>query len=83
MEQTVQPLACKEQHMDINKTGGPAYPTMIGGQNGTEAFRWEGMTLFDYYAAAAISGGKTAKQAIKIAQDMIELHKETLFDKDN
>jgi hypothetical protein len=69
--------------MDINKTGGPAYPTMIGGQNGTEAFRWEGMTLFDYYAAAAISGGKTAKQAIKIAQDMIELHKETLFDKDN
>ncbi len=69
--------------MDINKTGGPAYPTMIGGQNGTEAFRWEGMTLFDYYAAAAISGGKTAKQAIKIAQDMIELHKETLFDKAN
>jgi hypothetical protein len=69
--------------MDINKTGGPAYPTMIGGQNGTEAFRWEGMTLFDYYAAAAISGGKTAKQAIKIAQDMIELHKETLFDKDS
>jgi len=69
--------------MDINKTGGPAYPTMIGGQNGTEAFRWEGMTLFDYYAAAAISGGKTAKQAIKIAQDMVELHKETLFDKDN
>jgi hypothetical protein len=69
--------------MDINKTGGPAYPTMIGGQNGTEAFRWEGMTLFDYYAAAAISGGKTAKQAIKIAQDMIELHRETLFDKDS
>ena len=69
--------------MDINKTGGPAYPTMIGGQNGTEALRWEGMTFFDYYAAAAISGGKTAKQAIKIAQDLIELRNEILFDKDN
>lgn len=69
--------------MDINKTGGPAHPTMIGGQNGTEAFRWEGMALFDYYAAAAISGGKTAKQAVKIAQEMIELRKEILFDKTN
>ena len=69
--------------MDINKTGGPAFPTMIGGQNGTEAFRWEGMALFDYYAAAAISGGKTAKQAATVAQAMIELRKEILFDKAN
>ena len=67
--------------MDINKTGGPAYPTMIGGQNGTEAFRWEGMALFDYYAAAAIKGGKTPKQAVKVAQDMIELRKQELYDK--
>jgi hypothetical protein len=56
---------------------------MIGGQNGQEAFRWEGMALFDYYAAAAISGGKTAKQAATIAQAMIELRKEILFDKAN
>jgi hypothetical protein len=67
--------------MEIAQTGGPAYPTMIGGHNGTEAFRWEGMALFDYYAAAAISGGKTAKQAVKVAQDMIELRKEVLYDK--
>jgi hypothetical protein len=67
--------------MEISQTGGPAYPTMIGGQNGQEAFRWEGMALFDYYAAAAISGGKTAKQAVKVAQDMIELRKEVLYDK--
>ena len=68
--------------MDINQTGGPAYPTMIGGQNGAQEFRWEGMALFDYYAAAAISGGKTAKQAAKVAQDMIELRKEVLFTKE-
>jgi hypothetical protein len=67
--------------MDINKTGGPAYPTMIGGHNGTEAFRWEGMALFDYYAAAAISSGRTAKQAATLAQAMIELRKELLYDK--
>lgn len=69
--------------MDIQKTGGPAYPTMIGGQNGTEAFRWEGMALFDAYAMAAITGGKTPKQAVKVAQDMIELRKELLYIKEN
>jgi hypothetical protein len=67
--------------MDINKTGGPAYPTMIGGHNGAESFRWEGMALFDYYAAAAISSGRTAKQAATLAQAMIELRKELLYDK--
>jgi hypothetical protein len=69
--------------MDINVTGGPAYPTMIGGKKPDESFRWEGMSLFDYYAAAAISGGKTAKQAATIAQAMIELRKDILFDKAN
>jgi hypothetical protein len=68
--------------MDINKTGGPAYPTMSGGHIDDKTFRWEGMSLFDYYAAAAISGGKTAKQAVKVAQDMIELRKEVLFTKE-
>jgi hypothetical protein len=69
--------------MDINKTGGPAYPTMSGGHIDDKTFRWEGMSLFDYYAAAAISGGKTVKQAATIAQAMIELRKEILFDKAN
>lgn len=69
--------------MDIEKTGGPAYPTLSGGKLDEHTFRWEGMVLFDYYAAAAITGGKTPKQAVKVAQDMIELRKEILFDKTN
>jgi hypothetical protein len=68
--------------MDINKTGGPAYPTLSGGKLDDNTFRWEGMSLFDYYAAAAISSGKTAKQAVSVAQMMVELRKEALFTKD-
>jgi hypothetical protein len=67
--------------MDIEKTGGPAYPTLSGAQVDERTFRWEGMSLFDAYAMAAITGGKTPKQAVKVAQDMIELRKEVLFDK--
>ena len=69
--------------MDIQKTGGPAYPTLSGAQLDDKTFRWEGMSLFDAYAIAAITGGKTPKQAIKVAQDMIELRKEVLYDKTN
>jgi hypothetical protein len=69
--------------MDVNKTGGPAYPTLSGGHIDEKTFRWEGLSLFDYYAAAAISSGKTIKQAAKIAQEMLELRKEMLFDKAN
>lgn len=69
--------------MDIEKTGGPAYPTLSGAQLDDKTWRWEGMVLFDYYAAAAITAGKTPKQAVKVAQDMIELRKEVLFDKTN
>jgi hypothetical protein len=68
--------------MDINKTGGPAYPTLSGGKLDDNTFRWEGMSLFDYYAAAAISSGKTANEAVFMAQMMVELRKEALFTKD-
>ena len=64
--------------MDIEKTGGPAYPTLNGMQLDDKTWRWEGMTLFDYYAAAAITSGKTPKQAIKVAQDMVALRKDAL-----
>lgn len=64
--------------MDIEKTGGPAYPTLNGMQLDEKTWRWEGMTLFDYYAAAAISSGRTPKQSIKTAQDMVALRKDAL-----
>lgn len=67
--------------MDIEITGGPAYPTLSGAQLDEKTWRWEGMSLFDYYAAAAITGGKTPKQAAKVAQDMIALRKELLYTK--
>lgn len=69
--------------MDIEVTGGPAYPTLSGGQIDEKTWRWEGMVLFDYYAAAAITAGKTPKQAAKVAQDMLALRKELLYTKAN
>ncbi len=38
---------------DIN-TGGPAFPTDIEHQNGSNNYHYEGMTLRDYFAAKAM-----------------------------
>jgi hypothetical protein len=49
--------------MDLNKTGGPAYPTLSGGLVDDKTFRWEGMTLFDYYLGIFLSMGLTPQEA--------------------
>lgn len=36
--------------------GGPAFPTESEGQTGNSTWRFEGMTLRDYFAAAALQG---------------------------
>ena len=36
------------------KTGGPAFPAMNGRQTGHEDYRYEGMTLRDFFAAKAM-----------------------------
>lgn len=40
-----------KQHM-----GGPAFPTENERQTGANSYHHEGMTLWDYYAAAALTG---------------------------
>lgn len=37
------------------ETGGPAFPTENEGQSGPSTWRYEGMTMRDYFAAKAIS----------------------------
>ena len=40
---------------EIN-TGGPAFPTENEGQSGPSTWRYEGMTLRDYFAGQAMEG---------------------------
>jgi hypothetical protein len=58
--------------MDINKTGGPSYPTLNGGQLDDKTSRWEGMTLFDYYVGQLLLAGKTPLTAVKDAAKVME-----------
>ncbi len=65
--------------MDINKTGGPAYPTLTGGQVDEGVWRFEGMTLFDFYAGQVLAAGGTVEEACEDAQAMLELRKQYLY----
>ena len=42
--------------MSNEKMGGPAFPTDSEHQSGPNTWHYEGMTLWDYYAAAALQG---------------------------
>jgi hypothetical protein len=61
--------------MDLNKTGGPAYPTLSGGPVDDKTFRWEGMTLFDWYAGQYASVSIEPHEAIEYAIKILELRK--------
>jgi hypothetical protein len=64
--------------MDINKSGGPAFPTLTGRMVNENEFRFEGMTLFDYYLAAILSSGLEAEEAVEEAMYALELRNEYL-----
>lgn len=66
--------------MDLNKTGGPAYPTLSGGPVDDKTFRWEGMTLFDWYAGQFASVGIEPQEAIAFAIELLELRKKHLME---
>lgn len=67
--------------------GGPAFPTESAGQTGASTYRFEGMTLRDYFAAKAINGlvasssycdlpyEKAARMAYSQADAMLETRK--------
>jgi hypothetical protein len=67
--------------MDLNKSGGPSHPTLNGGQLDENTFRWEGMTLFDYYVGQLLVAGKTPAAAIKDAVKVLELRNGHLMEK--
>ena len=58
--------------MNLSRSGGPAYPTLSGGQL-REGFRWEGACLFDIYFTAALKSGKSAKDSFEVAKESLEL----------
>jgi hypothetical protein len=68
--------------MDLSRSGGPAYPTLSGGQL-REGFRWEGACLFDIYFTAALKSGKSAKDSFEIAKESLELRNSYIISQDN
>lgn len=61
--------------IDIEKSAGPAYPTLSGGKTFDGTFRWEGMSIFDAYFIASIQSGKSPEEAFEIAKVAIEMRK--------
>jgi hypothetical protein len=65
--------------MDLNKSGGPMHPTLNGKQINDGEFRWEGMTLFDFYVGQLLLAGNTPATAIKNAAKVLELRNSHLM----
>ena len=58
--------------MDLKVSGGPAHPTLNGAALDDKTFRFEGMTLFDYYVGQFIAAGAAPAAAIKGAKSVME-----------
>lgn len=64
--------------MDFNKTGGPMRPTLNGAKLDDNTFRFEGLTVFDYFVGQLLVTGMAPASAIKLAADVMELRTEYL-----
>jgi hypothetical protein len=67
--------------MDLKKSGGPAHPTLNGSALDDNTFRFEGMTLFDYYVGQLLLAGETPEQTIEIAAETLEIRNKHLMEK--
>jgi len=67
---------------DINKSGGPAHPTLSGGIIDDKTFRWEGFSLFDYYVGQGLAAGQTPSAAVRNAARAMELRNDHLIVKE-
>ena len=65
--------------MDLDKSGGPIHPTLNGAKLDDNTFRFEGMTLFDFYAGQFIVTGMSPSAAIKNAADVLRRRNEHLM----
>jgi len=64
--------------MELSKSGGPAYPTLNGASVDDSTFRFEGMTLWDYYVGQALAGGAGFNDAMARATIIIKKRQELL-----
>lgn len=64
--------------MELSKTGGPAYPTLSGAPIDDATFRFEGMTLWDYYVGQALAGGAGFNDAMARATIIVKKRQEIL-----
>ena len=71
-------LLLRRKYMDLYKSGGPAYPTLNGASLDDNTFRFEGMTLWDYYVGQALAGGAGFNDAMARASIIIKKRQEIL-----
>jgi len=64
--------------MELSKSGGPAYPTLNGASLDDNTFRFEGMTLWDYYVGQALAGGAGFNDAMARASIIIKKRQDIL-----
>jgi len=64
--------------MELSRSGGPAYPTLSGAPIDDTTFRFEGMTLWDFYVGQALAGGRHYQDATDQATMIINVRKEIL-----
>lgn len=55
---------------DEANNGGPAFPTENAMQTGPSSYRYEGMTLRDYFAAKAMQGMVSTVKFLKEAEGL-------------
>ena len=66
--------------MDLKISGGPAHPTLNGAALDDKTFRFEGMTLFDYYVGQFIAAGASPTMAIKNAKATMQHRNDYLYE---
>ena len=66
--------------MDLKVSGGPAYPTLSGAPVDDKTFRFEGMTLFDFYVGQFIAAGSAPAAAINNAKATMQHRNDYLYE---
>ena len=66
--------------MDAKLSGGPAHPTLSGLAIDETTFRFEGMTLFDYYVGQFAAAGASPAMAVNNAKAVMQHRNDHLFE---
>ena len=66
--------------MDLKVSGGPAHPTLNGAALDDKTFRFEGMTLFDYFVGQFIAAGAAPAMVVKNAKATMQHRNDHLYE---